>query len=63
MVRQHIYLLSREEIKNLDEIIISERNKGYVLVGLVQREELRPFVSNDNAFHITFIHKSNLDEK
>lgn len=61
MVRQHIYLLSHEEIKNLDEIIISERKKGYILYGLFERTELRPFINGSNNYEITFIHKSNIE--
>ena len=61
MVRQHLYLLSRNEVQNLDEIIISERKKGYILCGLFERTELRPFVNESNNFQVTFIHNSNIE--
>lgn len=61
MVRQHLYLLSREDIQNLDEIIISERKKGYILYGFFERAELRPFINESNNFQVTFVHKSNIE--
>ena len=62
MIRRHIYVLDSEEIQKLDEIIISERKHGYILVDVSNGgNKIVPFhVMN---FTVDFIHKSNYIQK